>query len=93
MNMKLTAKQRLNDVWTELKVPADYKNLDEMSKFLGRVDGTDTIVVDEESKRYYCGTNELVETCRRQGKSADILLPLAVELYPELFIFPKEEAA
>ena len=77
--MKAMTKE--NGAWVPISLPPDTTDFDSMLRFMSQNDGIETIIVDEKKGKYFCGTIELVESCRRQSKDADIFSPLAMELF------------
>lgn len=77
----LRAMTKENGQWVETSLPANQSDFSAMIKFLDKRDGTDTVVIDDDKKRYYCGTNELVEIYEGKGLEADTFSPLAHDIF------------
>jgi hypothetical protein len=77
----MKAMTREEGAWITVGLPPDTTDFDSMVRFMSQKDGTETVIIDEIKGKYYCGTNELVESYRRQSRDAYIFTPLAMELF------------
>lgn len=76
--MKLKASEQVDGSWVSLQIPADPGALDRM---LSANDGREVVVVDEDTKKYYCGSRKLIDAYQGKGLDADSFYPLAKQLW------------